>query len=79
VWSLTAFPQDEPAPEYRTQWVDWRDPKQIGRVLNQDFSNMLEVGIGMRSRSFQGTRLNLRQERAILLMHRELDRYLKQA
>jgi phenylpropionate dioxygenase-like ring-hydroxylating dioxygenase large terminal subunit len=77
VWSLTAFPSDAPAPAYRTQHVDWRDPKQIGRVLNQDFSNMLEVSRGMRSRGFEGAKLNRRQERAILLMHREVDRYLK--
>jgi hypothetical protein len=78
VWSLTAYPDDLPLPAYETQRVDWRDPRQIGRVLHQDFSNMLEVSRGMRSRGFEGARLNLRQERAILAMHREIDRYLKQ-
>jgi hypothetical protein len=78
VWSLTAYPEGTPPPRYPTQRVDWRDPKQIGRVLNQDFTNMLEVSRGMRSRGFEGARINLRQERAILLMHQEMDRYLQQ-
>ena len=43
------------------------------------FSNMFEVSAGMRSRGFEGARLNLRQERAILLMHQEVDRYLRKA
>jgi phenylpropionate dioxygenase-like ring-hydroxylating dioxygenase large terminal subunit len=79
VWSLTAFPKDSGAPAYETQKVDWRDPKQVGRVLHQDFSNMREVDRGMRSRGFEGARLNLRQENALYLMHRELDRYLRGA
>ena len=79
VWSLTAYPEDAPLPPYQTRYVDWRDPAQIGRVLNQDFSNMLEVSVGMRSRGFEGAKLNLRQERAILLMHQEVDRYLRRA
>jgi nitrite reductase/ring-hydroxylating ferredoxin subunit len=77
IWSLTAQPAGTAPPPYETQRVDWRDPRQIGRVLNQDFSNMLEVSRGMRLRGFEGARLNLRQERAIYLMHRELDRYLQ--
>jgi phenylpropionate dioxygenase-like ring-hydroxylating dioxygenase large terminal subunit len=78
VWSLTAFSDDAPLPPYQARHVDWRDPKQIGRVLNQDFSNMLEVSQGMRSRGFEGARLNLRQEGAILSMHQEIDRYLRE-
>ena len=63
-------------PAYETQQVDWRDPVQVGRVLNQDFSNMLEVSAGMRSRSYEGAYLNVRQEMGIWEMHREIDRYL---
>ncbi len=75
VWSLTAFPGGE-MPDYETRQVDWRDPAQVGRVLHQDFSNMLEVSAGMRSRSYEGVHLNLRQEMALWEMHREIDRYL---
>jgi len=75
IWSLTMFPAGE-MPDYSTQQVDWRDPAQVGRVLHQDFSNMLEVSAGMNSRSYDGAYLNLRQEMGIWEMHRELDRYL---
>ena len=75
VWSLTAYPNGE-MPDYETEQVDWRDPKQIGLVLHQDFSNMLEVSKGMRSRSNEGSYLNLRQEMGLWEMHREIDRYL---
>jgi len=75
IWSLTVFPGGE-MPGYETQQLDWRDPAQVGRVLNQDFSNMLEVSVGMRSRSYEGVHLNLRQEMALWEMHREIDRYL---
>ena len=75
VWSLTAFPGGE-MPDYETQQVDWRDPAQVGLVLHQDFSNMLEVTAGMRSRACEGSHLNLRQEMGLWEMHREIDRYL---
>jgi len=75
IWSLTAFPGGE-MPDYETQQVDWRDPAQVGLVLHQDFSNMERVSAGMRSRSYEGVYLNLRQEMALWEMHREIDRYL---
>ncbi len=75
VWSLTIFPGGE-KPRYETQRVDWRDEKQVGRVLFQDFGNLVEVDAGMRTRGFRGLRLNHRQEVGILNLHRELDRYL---
>jgi hypothetical protein len=76
VWSLSLFPHDE-KPRYETRRVDWRDPRQVGRVLFQDFSNLVEVAAGMRTRGFRGLRLNRRQEIGILNLHRELDRYLR--
>lgn len=76
VWSLTHFPHDE-KPRYETTQVSWTDPKQVGRVLWQDFTNLAEVAVGMRTRGFDGLRLNGRQEVGIQNMHRELDRYLR--
>jgi phenylpropionate dioxygenase-like ring-hydroxylating dioxygenase large terminal subunit len=76
IWSLTHFPHDE-KPRYETQSADWRDATQVGRVLWQDFTNLAEVAAGMRTRGFEGLRLNGRQEIGILNMHRELDRYLR--
>jgi hypothetical protein len=37
---------------------------------------MAEVQAGMRSRGFEGSRLNPRQESNVLHMHRVVDRYL---
>jgi len=76
VWSLTLFPGDE-KPSYETQPVDWREEKEVGRVLFQDFRNLAQVGAGMHTRGFRGLRLNRRQEIGILNLHRELDRYLR--
>jgi phenylpropionate dioxygenase-like ring-hydroxylating dioxygenase large terminal subunit len=77
VWSLTIFPEGEPPPAYEVQHVDWRDPAQVGRVLHQDFSNMYEMRTGMKSRAFEGMRLNTVQEMGLLHMQREIDRYLR--
>jgi len=77
VWSLTIFPEDETPPPYETQVVDWREERQVGRVLFQDFANMYESRAGMRSRSFEGLRLNTRQEMSLLHVQQEIDRYLK--
>jgi phenylpropionate dioxygenase-like ring-hydroxylating dioxygenase large terminal subunit len=76
VWSLTLLPGGE-KPRYETRRVDWRDREQVGRVLHQDFTNLVEVAAGMRTRGFRGLRLNRRQEIGILNMHREIDRYLR--
>ena len=77
MWSLTIFPEDQPPPPYETQYVDWRDQKQVGLVLSQDFSNMYECSLGMKSRSFEGMRLNTKQEMGLLHVQEEIDRYLK--
>jgi phenylpropionate dioxygenase-like ring-hydroxylating dioxygenase large terminal subunit len=77
IWSLTIFPEDAPRPPYRVQQADWSDPEQVGRVLHQDFSNMLEVSAGMRNRGFERLRLNTVQEMGLLHMQREIDRYLR--
>jgi len=77
VWSLTIFPEGVAAPPYEIQRADWQDEAQVGRVLHQDFSNMYEMRLGMKSRGFEGMRLNTVQEMGLLHMQRELDRYLK--
>ncbi|MCE2389912.1 MAG: aromatic ring-hydroxylating dioxygenase subunit alpha [Proteobacteria bacterium] len=76
IWSLTMFPDDD-QPAHRVRKVDWRDPEQVGRVLFQDFSNMLEARSGMRNRGFEKLRLNTVQELNLLHLQREIDRYLK--
>ena len=54
---------------------DWKE-RDWGPITNQDYANMLEVQVGMRSRGCEGLRLNPRQEANILHMHRVIDRYL---
>ena len=70
-----------PWPFFGSALLPGADPSDVEKwrpVLMQDFDNMSQVQRGMRSRGFEGARLNLRQERAILLMHQEIDRYLNQ-
>lgn len=58
--------------EYGDDWrtVDW------GLILAQDFQNMGEVQLGMKSRGFKGARTNPVQERAISNFHQVLHHYL---
>ena len=51
--------------------IDW------GPITNQDYANMAEVQIGMKSRGFDALRLNPRQEGNLLHMHRVIDQYLQ--
>jgi hypothetical protein len=67
---------DQPAREWQRRFYpDWTE-KDWGEITNQDYSNMLEVQTGMKSRGFAGSRLNPRQESNVLHMHRVIDRYL---
>ena len=59
----------------RKFYADWRE-RDWGLITNQDYANLGEVQIGMKSRGFRGSRLNPRQEGNVLHMHRVLDSYL---
>ena len=63
--------------EPKTEWV-YADPttEKWGYVLSQDFSNMVAVQKGMRSRGFRGTLPNPHQERKITNFHRNLVQYM---
>jgi phenylpropionate dioxygenase-like ring-hydroxylating dioxygenase large terminal subunit len=71
-WPSPAHPPRAVEPRIYTDWTarDW------GMVTNQDYANMAEVQTGMKSRGFEGSRLNPRQESNVLHMHRVIDRYL---
>jgi phenylpropionate dioxygenase-like ring-hydroxylating dioxygenase large terminal subunit len=56
-------------------YPDWVT-KDWGTITNQDFSNMIHVQTGMKSRGCADLRLNPRQESNVLHMHRVIDRYL---
>jgi phenylpropionate dioxygenase-like ring-hydroxylating dioxygenase large terminal subunit len=71
-WPDPAAPRPARPPEHYTDWTerDW------GEITNQDYANMARVQSGMRSRGFEGLRLNPRQEGNLAHMHRVIDRYL---
>ncbi len=75
-WFLQ-WPQ-EGAPPKRAQrrfFPEWSE-RDWGEITNQDYANMAHVQIGMKSRGGPPLRLNRRQEKNILHMHRIIDRYL---
>ena len=53
-------------------YADWTE-RDWGEITNQDYANMGEVQAGMKSAGFRGLRLNPRQERNVLHMHRVID------
>ncbi len=53
------------------------DPQQVGLIPQQDLANLPRIQEGLRSRGMRQTWLAANQEKLILNMHRELDRYLQ--
>jgi nitrite reductase/ring-hydroxylating ferredoxin subunit len=77
IWTLEwPRPDDRPRTLQRRFYPDWT-AKDWGLISNQDYSNMLEVQTGMKSRACRTLRLNTRQESNVLHMHRGIDRYLR--
>ncbi len=68
-------PDAPPRPVTRRDYADWAE-HDWGEITNQDYANMAEVQIGMKSAGFDALRLNPRQEANLLHMHRVLDGYL---
>jgi nitrite reductase/ring-hydroxylating ferredoxin subunit len=76
IWVLEWRPPgDERPPPTRRHYPDWT-AKDWGEISNQDYANLREVQLGMKSRGFAGLRLNRRQEGNVLHMHRVIDRFL---
>jgi len=67
--------QDERPPRPREFYADWRE-RDWGEITNQDYANMENIQIGMKSQGCTELRLNERQESNVLHMHRVIDRYL---
>ena len=75
IWSLARYaPGAEPAlkREFYYGEGDWKREEYFGKILAQDFSNMVQVQRGMKSLGFQGSRTNPRQEVAVSNFHRVL-------
>jgi phenylpropionate dioxygenase-like ring-hydroxylating dioxygenase large terminal subunit len=62
--------------EPQTEWKYAPNESDWPLVLNQDFSNMVDVQRGMMSRGFTAARMNPVQERKVTNMHRHLARYM---
>ncbi len=53
------------------------DPMQVGLIPRQDLGNLPRVQVGLHSQGMKQVWLAQNQEKLILNMHRELDRYLR--
>lgn len=74
IHSVKTYPADIKTP--RATVVDITDPKQVGLIPQQDLSNLPRIQEGLNSKGMQQTWLASKQEKLILNMHQELDRYL---
>jgi nitrite reductase/ring-hydroxylating ferredoxin subunit len=75
-WVLEWPRADAPLPPLRRRFhADWTE-HEWDPITTQDYENLARVQRGMKSRGFDGLRLNPRQESNILHMHRVIDRYV---
>jgi len=77
IWSLTLPAADEPRRRPVCVEVRHDDAEALREIPRQDFSNIPRIQRGLHSLGFDASRLALNQEKAILHLHREIDRYLK--
>ncbi len=61
----------------RATVVDVTDPEQVGLIPRQDLGNLPRIQEGLRSHGMKQTWLASNQEKLILNMHKEEDRYLQ--
>jgi phenylpropionate dioxygenase-like ring-hydroxylating dioxygenase large terminal subunit len=77
IYSTTSYPAAVKAPRAVVQQVtDLADPEQVLAIPRQDLGNIPRMQIGLHSQGIRQTWLAAEQEKIILNMHRELDRYL---
>jgi len=76
VWSLTIPSPDRAFGRPQVRDVDPHDADAWRQIPLQDFSNIPRIQRGLHSRGFDATILAEYQERSILHVHRELDRYV---
>jgi phenylpropionate dioxygenase-like ring-hydroxylating dioxygenase large terminal subunit len=76
ILSTTTVPAAEKTKRAVVQHVvDQKDPEQVLLIPSQDLSNIPRMQKGLHSRSMRQTWLANEQEKMILNMHQELDRY----
>jgi hypothetical protein len=77
IFSTTTLPAAVKPPRATVQRVtDQKDPAQVLLIPSQDLGNIPRMQKGMHSRGIGQTWLANQQEKIILNMHQELDRYL---
>jgi phenylpropionate dioxygenase-like ring-hydroxylating dioxygenase large terminal subunit len=77
IWSTRTLPASEKPPRTTLEYVtNTSDPEQLLLIPRQDLGNIPRIQKGLHSRGFQHSWLAENQEKIIVNMHRELDRYL---
>src|SRR5215831_539218 len=77
IMSTKSYPAGVEPPRAVVQTVtDTSDPKQVLLIPRQDLSNIPRMQKGLHNRAMRQTWLANEQEKIILNMHQELDRYL---
>jgi len=80
ILSTRTLPAAVKPPRATLQHVtDLKDPEQVLLIPRQDLGNIPRIQKGLHSRGIQHTWLAANQEKIILNMHQELDRYLHTA
>jgi phenylpropionate dioxygenase-like ring-hydroxylating dioxygenase large terminal subunit len=78
ILSTRTLPAEAQPPRVRVQQVsDINDPEQVLLIPRQDLGNIPRIQKGLHSRGIQHTWLAANQEKLIVNMHQELDRYLR--
>lgn len=76
IWSMVRYvPGGEP-PIKDEFYQQWQDCDSLGLILTQDFMNMEQVQLGMKSDGFSAARTNPLQESVLVNFHRALRTYL---
>jgi len=77
IFATTTLPAAEKPPRAQMQTVDdLLDPDQVRLIPRQDIGNIPRIQKGLHSRGIKQVFLASNQEKLIVNMHRELDRYL---
>jgi hypothetical protein len=78
IWSTRTLPAAvKPSRPTLERVTDTNDPEQLLLIPRQDLGNIPRIQKGLHSRAMHQTWLAENQEKIILNMHRELDRYLQ--
>jgi hypothetical protein len=78
IYSTRTYPAATKPPRASTERVDeLGDPERLRLIPRQDLGNIPRIQKGLHSRGIHQTWLAANQEKIILHMHQELDRYLR--